>query len=295
MTMILGGRDLLTIVNGTEKKPAGAAADDAVIAWMKRDMAASAILVQTIDQEILKTLVGCTTSAEIWSHLSTLQERKASQSVDKLQKQFFDLKFQQKIGCYDFISSITLLVSQLKNLGETTFNDRVVMTRILGSLPKVYNPLITAWNLLPKEQQTLELLKLKLLEEEERLTDQTSMEEETKAFAAWTQNRTRAPSAGTSGRHLPGHNNVINRGPHPSGNNTTYIPGSSGSQQLPARSYGSGYNSHPHQQNTTTQDTRIPLTYEHRRERQNYYDNLKQTTLCYECGEPGHWGKECAK
>jgi ribosomal protein L29 len=56
-------------------------------------------------------LVSYTISAEIWSNLSTLQEKQASQSVDKLQKQFFDLKFQQKSGCSDFISFVTLLVS----------------------------------------------------------------------------------------------------------------------------------------------------------------------------------------
>jgi hypothetical protein len=72
MAMIFGSRDLLGIVNGTEKKPAGTATDDAVIAWTKRDMIASTMLVQTIDQEIIKALVGYTTSAEIWSHLSTL-------------------------------------------------------------------------------------------------------------------------------------------------------------------------------------------------------------------------------
>jgi hypothetical protein len=65
------------------------------------------------------------------------------------------------------------------------------MTRILSSLPKIYNPLITAWNLLPKEQQSLELLKLKLLEEEERLTNQTATKDETKAFVVWSANRSR--------------------------------------------------------------------------------------------------------
>jgi hypothetical protein len=78
MTMIFGSRDLLGIVNGTKKKPVGATTDDVVAARTKWDMIASTMLVQTIDQEIIKALVGCTTSAEIWSHLSTLQEKKAS-------------------------------------------------------------------------------------------------------------------------------------------------------------------------------------------------------------------------
>jgi sugar diacid utilization regulator len=62
------------------------------------------------------------------------------------------------------------------------------MTRFLSSLPKIYKLLIMAWNLLPKEQQSLELLKLRLLEKEERLIDQIATEDETKAFTAWSAN-----------------------------------------------------------------------------------------------------------
>jgi hypothetical protein len=166
------------------------------------------------------------------------------------------------------------------------------MTRILSSLPKIYNPLITAWNLLPKEQQTLELLKLKLLKEEERLTDQTSTEEETKAFAAWSANRIQTPSGGSGARYVPGYNNVISQGPYLFGTNSSYTPGSSGSTQNTIRH---SVNSFPHQQTTTIREACNPLTYEQRRERQTYYENLKWNILCYECGELGHWGKECAK
>lgn len=84
MTMIFKSHDLLGIVNGTEKKPARATTNDVVAAWTKWDMTASTMFVQTIDQEIIKALIRCTKSAKIWSHLSTLQERKASQNDDKL-------------------------------------------------------------------------------------------------------------------------------------------------------------------------------------------------------------------
>jgi hypothetical protein len=241
MTLIFGSRNLRTIVNGTEKKPASEATDAVVSAWTKHDMFASTILVQTIDHEIIKTLVGCKTSTEIWSNLCTLQEKQASQSVDKLQKKFFELKFQQKPGCYDFISSITLLVNQLKNLGDTTFNDHAIMTRILNSLPKVYNPLITAWNLLPKEQQSLELLKLNFLEEEEQLTNQSSTEDDTKAFAAWSATCSRQHTLGTNGRIVSNSNNTSNRGQPP-----PYIVERSGSYSTPAR------NTTPHYQYPTS-------------------------------------------
>ena len=109
------------------------------------------------------------------------------------------------------------------------------MTRILSSLPKSYNPLVTAWNLLPKDQQQLETLKLKLLEEEERLKDQHKSEEDTKAFAAWSsQTRSRlgqrnqweiTPSSSSS-RNLPAL--LANPG------RSTFMPGTGGRQTTPS-------------------------------------------------------------
>ena len=84
MILIFGSRDLLTIVDGIEKRPASEATDTAVVAWVKCDMTTSTILVQAINHEILKTLVACKTSVKIWSHLSMLQEKQASRSIYKL-------------------------------------------------------------------------------------------------------------------------------------------------------------------------------------------------------------------
>jgi hypothetical protein len=156
------------------------------------------------------------------------------------------------------------------------------MTCILSSLPKVYNLLITAWNLLPKEQQTLELLKLKLLEEEELLIDQTSTEDDTKAFAAWSANRTCQMTPSDSRRNASG--NISSREQQ-----QVHTPRISRSHYPPTRNTVP-----PYQHTSSTTDQRPILTYERRHKRQQYYDNLKCNTLCYECGEPGHWGKECA-
>jgi hypothetical protein len=47
--LIFRSRNLLTIVDGTKKRLGGEATNDAVAAWIKRNMTASTILVQTID------------------------------------------------------------------------------------------------------------------------------------------------------------------------------------------------------------------------------------------------------
>jgi hypothetical protein len=84
MTLILRARDYLSICDGTKKRLDGAATDPLVAAWIKKDIAAAGLLVQTIDHDILKALVTCTTAAEIWSGINIMQDRKAMQSIDKL-------------------------------------------------------------------------------------------------------------------------------------------------------------------------------------------------------------------
>jgi hypothetical protein len=49
MALIFESRDLLTIVDGTEKRPKGEVANVAVVAQIKCDMTASILLVHTID------------------------------------------------------------------------------------------------------------------------------------------------------------------------------------------------------------------------------------------------------
>lgn len=44
------------------------------------------------------------------------------------------------------------------------------MAKILGSLPSKYNALITAWDSVESEQQTLDRLRQRLIKEEGRLT-----------------------------------------------------------------------------------------------------------------------------
>jgi len=128
---------------------------------------------------------------------------------------------------------------------------------------------------------------LKLLEEEERLKDQNKIDEDTTAFAAWSANKHRqnqrnqwenSGSSGSGGNG--GRNNYTGGRP-----NLPNVAPTSGRYPHPTGRAGSTYGNSQYSNQT----------YEQRRERQLYYENLKRNTTCYECGEPGHWGKECAK
>ena len=156
--------------------------------------------------------------------------------------------------------------------------------RILSSLPKSYNPLVTAWNLLPKDQQSLETLKLKLLEEEECLKDQHKIDKDTKAFATWSVNKPRQSQRNqweTSGPSESGGRNSLGNFANPGRNN--YTPGTGGRpatlSTLPSvtptsgryvpSSHLTGRGGSPYansQHNNNNPDSQTPLTYEQRRE-----------------------------
>jgi hypothetical protein len=110
-------------------------------------------------------------------------------------------------------------------------------------------------------------------------------------------------TSGSGGRHIPANHANLGR--------STYSPGI-GERQAPSstipnaatisgrfapNSHLVGHSGSPYVNppSNNSSDSQPSLTYEQRREWQLYYENLKRNTACYECREPRHWGKECAK
>ncbi len=59
-----------------------------------------------------------------------------------------------------------MVISQLKDLGEDCFCDKVIMTKLTCSLPSKYDSILNAWERVTKFEKTLENLQLRLLVEE---------------------------------------------------------------------------------------------------------------------------------
>ncbi|XP_046143140.1 uncharacterized protein LOC123988147 [Osmia bicornis bicornis] len=153
--VVLKGRGLHDIVAGQSLEPeaAGEKAE-----WLKRDAKAQEILVTRIEQGPLTHLLSCTSSREMWSKLKSV---------------------------YDKESVLEEIRTKLKQAGEP-ISDKMLMTKILMSLPEPYKHFRSAWESVPLEKQTTEELTSRLLIEEERVS---SSEGEAVALAGTSSSR----------------------------------------------------------------------------------------------------------
>uniref|UniRef100_A0A1B6BYY1 Copia protein n=1 Tax=Clastoptera arizonana TaxID=38151 RepID=A0A1B6BYY1_9HEMI len=112
----------------------------------------------------------------MWNKLHSIFEQKSTVSVHLLQQRFLNYKYDGE-DISTLFSKIEEMVNQLKSLGETV-SDKMIMTKVLMSIPDRFNHFISAWESVPTKKQTLDNLSSRLLIEEERLGNRS--EESTK-------------------------------------------------------------------------------------------------------------------
>lgn len=78
-----------------------------------------------------------------------------------------------------FLSKTEELRNQLKQMGED-ISEKIVITKVLMSLPDAYKHFVSAWESAPDDKQTLENLVARLLIEEERINEKEPQTERTK-------------------------------------------------------------------------------------------------------------------
>ncbi|KAK9687019.1 Zinc knuckle [Popillia japonica] len=88
-----------------------------------------------------------------------------------------------------FLSKVQELQNKLKQLGEE-ISDRLIITKILMSLPEKYSYFVSAWESTSDDKQTVENLSARLLIEEERLKVKSDSVGESVALQARKQVKT---------------------------------------------------------------------------------------------------------
>lgn len=102
----------------------------------------------------------------MWSKLKSVYDKESVVSIHLLQQKFFLMDFQGE-SVSSYISKIEEIRNKLKQAGEK-LSDRMIMTKILMSLPEKYKHFTSAWESVPEDKQTLGELTSRLLIEEER-------------------------------------------------------------------------------------------------------------------------------
>ncbi|KMQ86283.1 retrovirus-related pol polyprotein from transposon tnt 1-94 [Lasius niger] len=167
------------IVDGTRAIPADMTAA-AGIKYKKDEARAKLLISSAIDYSQLEYLVTCATAKDMWQKLSAIHERKSTSNKLVLMQHFHEYKMAQNDSVAQHFSKVENMARQLKDVGELV-SDTSIMAKILGSLPSKFGALITAWDSVPADSQTLANLQERLLKEESRLT---AHDQEAGAFAA---------------------------------------------------------------------------------------------------------------
>lgn len=166
MRAILLGKELMDIVEGTLLKPADTEAANVKSEWVKRNSQAFSLLCQALDESILKHVVSCTNSKEIWDKLKLIHERNTSENIHTLQEEFYKCAMTEGESVADFLSRLDYIVSQLASRGDTTFNEKAQISKILCNLPSAFDSMLPAWRMQPDASKTLSNLILQLLQTE---------------------------------------------------------------------------------------------------------------------------------
>lgn len=113
-------------------------------------------------KKFLAPLTSCITAQDVWDRLLEEHKYKNSENIHELQRQFFDAKIQNGQSISDFIAQLELTIIELRELGDTSFLDAFMISKLTANLPTGFNGFTKTWESTSKEEQTLSNLKLRL-------------------------------------------------------------------------------------------------------------------------------------
>lgn len=190
ITILLKHQEVYSYVTGDKKMPD---ANDLKYeslkeAFEKGDIKAQRAIVTTIEKEAMLHLVNCKTSAEMWSKLKSVYEQKSETSVHFLQQKFFTFEKEQTESIATYIAKLQELAQQLADLGETV-SDKMLMTKILMSLPPTLKHFHSAWEATQEDKKTINELTSRLMVEETRATVFETAEDRAEESAFYARKR----------------------------------------------------------------------------------------------------------
>ncbi|XP_026826247.1 uncharacterized protein LOC113562125 [Ooceraea biroi] len=135
--------------------------------WRKKDANAQKIIVTTIERKPLLHIMSCTTSHEMWTKISNIYERDTEQQKCSLLQMFYSATYDKTTDIVTYISGLKNLVFRLNAL-DTKIDDKMLISKILASLPEEYKYFASAWDSTEQGGKTVENLTARLIAEEMR-------------------------------------------------------------------------------------------------------------------------------
>lgn len=170
ITITLKFHEVYEYVTGEAKPPSGGDAkfDEKMKAFNKSDIKAQRAISSTVEKDVLLHIVNCKTAAEMWMKLLSVYEQKSETNVHILQEKFFTMKKDPSENMATFISKLQEIIQQLNDQGEK-IKDKMLISRVLTSLPPSLNHFHSAWQATEESKRTLNEFCARLMAEETRL------------------------------------------------------------------------------------------------------------------------------
>ena len=282
MKSLLQYKKVHTIVNGEETLEDAEDKED----WQAREYSAFTLLCNSVERRVLTPLLQCTTSHEIWTTLLSIYEHKSNADIHELQRRFFNAKIQPEQSLAEYIGELQLILSELTDIGDDTFNADSLISKLTSTLPEGYDAFLTAWDNTPSDERTFANLQLRLYKEEARLkrclhaeiTPETTAYYSHKSSSAVHSSHPhmRLPNSGSSTSHGTSRNG--GRGYQPTGSQYN----SRFSNSVTRTSYGDRQPPYNPSVHSTVNSHRV-----------QELQALKSRTRCNCSGRLGHWWQEC--
>lgn len=127
----------------------------------------------------------------MWRKLRSIHEQQSESNKLLLMTRFHEYRMATGDSITQHIAKVENMARQLKDLGETV-SDVTLMAKILDSLPSKFNALVTAWDSVDIEKQTIQGLISRLIKKENRMSD-----ESTSALVVASKNKSQIASSDT--------------------------------------------------------------------------------------------------
>ncbi|KAK9680835.1 hypothetical protein QE152_g38802 [Popillia japonica] len=133
--------------------------------FKKQDKKCKSVLIQCVANNQLELLKCKNTSFQMWKALEDVFQRKGMASQLYLRKKLLTMKYRESERIENYFIKFDEVVRELKSVGAK-LEDVDIVCHLLLTLPKSFDPIVTALETLEPARLTLEFVKGKLLDHE---------------------------------------------------------------------------------------------------------------------------------
>lgn len=194
LNLALRNKELYEVATGAKPRPAGAASEANVSAWIKKDIEAQTLIGLNVNSEIAHKIANCRSAKDIIDKLTTLYGTKTDVTFETSRIKFFTFEYDEDKSAVENCMEIMDLAEEVSTENDP-LRESWVMTRILSVLPPRLAHFRTSWNNVTGPAKNLETLIQRLRLEDEQLKETTTNAEGSTNNALTTRREKRGQSS----------------------------------------------------------------------------------------------------